>query len=61
MIDRANPSLEAKVDEGAEAVRSYKLETLPVTREEFQIALSGVRPASSATDLNAYKVWREGQ
>ena len=61
MLGRANPTLEAKVDEGAEAVRSYKLEALPVTREEILAALSGVRFTTGPEELAAYESWREGR
>ena len=61
MLGRANPTLESTVDEGAEAVRAYKLKALPVTSAEIVGALSGVRSATSAEDLAAYDSWREGK
>jgi len=61
MLGRANPTLEATVDEGAEAVRSYKLQALPVTRDEILAALSGVRFTTGPEELAAYESWREGR
>ena len=61
MLSRANPTLEATVDKGAEAVRSYQLKALPVTSAEIFEALSRVRSATSTEELAAYEAWREGK
>ena len=61
MLGRANPTLEAIVDKGAEAVRSYQLKALPVTSAEIFEALSGIRSATSTEGLAAYEAWRKGR
>ena len=58
MLVRANPGLEDRVDERAEAIRKYRLQTLPVTRDEFRNALSRIRPVTDDAALRAYVQWQ---
>ena len=60
MLVRANPGLEDRVDEGAEVIRKYRLQTLPVTRDEFENALSRIRPVTDDAALRAYVQWQGG-
>lgn len=60
MLLRANPGLDDKVDEGAAAIRSYRLRTLPIAESEIVEALSRVRPATDVDTLARYTSWRGG-
>ena len=61
MLLRANPELDDKVDEGAAAIRSYRLRTLPIAESEIVEALSRVRPATSPGASARYASWRGEQ
>jgi vacuolar protein-sorting-associated protein 4 len=60
MLLRANPGLDDKVDEGAAAIRSYRLRTLPIAEPEIKESLVGVRPVTGVDMLTRYTSWRGG-
>ena len=57
MLVRANPDLDDRADQGVEALRSYRLQTQPISKADVLRALSRVRPSSSAEDLARYDRW----
>ena len=60
MVARANPNLEALVDQGREAVADFELRVKPLNRADFDAAFKAVgKPQTSAVELALYERWQE--
>jgi SpoVK/Ycf46/Vps4 family AAA+-type ATPase len=59
MIERANPDLADVVDRGRAALQAYQARVLPLDEGDFQVALSRVKPDTSAGDRERFDRWRQ--
>lgn len=57
MVDTENPGLEELSDRPVEEVQDYKLQTRPLTREDFRHAMEKVEPKTDARLLERYEEW----
>jgi katanin p60 ATPase-containing subunit A1 len=61
MVARANPSLLDVADKGKLELSSYELQVTPLTAEDFEHALSRVRPGTTREYLKRFDAWRAAQ
>ena len=58
MIERANPALAQRVEQGREAVAGYQVLCEPLTTEDFRVAFEQVRPETTPAELERYNRWQ---
>ena len=61
MISRANPDLADVAEKGKQAVQSYTLKTEPISVQQLESVLSGMRPTINRADLSRYETWIDRQ
>jgi len=60
MADRTNPGLVRAVDRGREATERYRIRTVPLTTEDFDVAFEKVRPQTTEQELAMFCQWGAG-
>ena len=58
MISDINPDIAGVVDKGKQATEGYKIKVRPLTKTDFQKALSGIKPETSKSNLERFRKWR---
>ena len=59
MIQRTNPDLEIKVDDGLEALQEYRVRTETISKGDFNLAFKEVQPGTNPKLLRRYQEWMD--
>ncbi len=58
MISNMNPDIARVVDKGKQATEGYKIKVRPLTKSDFEKALSEIKLQTTQADLERFKKWR---
>lgn len=59
MVDRENPGLEGRIEEGIEAVQGYELSVGPIEPADIDRAFDRISPSLSEQEIGRYDAWAE--
>ncbi len=59
MLTKANVQLTAAVDAGKDALSRYQVQVNPLTKEDFAVAFSRVKPGTTSADSQRYISWAD--